>query len=131
MTNRHKTSLSKLIESLEFLPNRTPEMAIEGGAERAFAEISKYRDGAIYVGHYSGNSEWERHVNGDEIVMALAGRTSVVLRIDGSDEIVELMANDVVVVPQNTWHRFKDSENLKVLTVTPQPTDHRIDDPSS
>ena len=129
MTTPSKKSISKIIDSLEFLPNRTPAMAIEGGAERAFAEISKYRDGAIYVGHYSGNSEWERHPN-EEIVMALEGTTRVILHIDGTEEAVGLEAHDVVVVPENTWHRFENSTNLKILTVTPQPTEHSLEDPS-
>lgn len=106
-------------------------MAIEGGAENAFAELSEYRDGAIYVGHYSGNSEWERHSNGDEIVMVLAGSTTIVLRRDGDDERVMLASDEMVVVPQGTWHRFEDSTDLKVLTVTPQPTEHSVDEPDA
>ena len=44
-----KVSLLERISHLDFLPNRKPEMAFSGGAEKAFAEISEYRDGAIYV----------------------------------------------------------------------------------
>ncbi len=124
-----KHSLSDLLAGVTYLARRTPEMAFEGGAEDAFAEVSAYRDGAIYVGHYSGDSEWERHTNGDEIVMALAGRTTVVLRIDGDEARVALGAQDLVVVPAGTWHRFEGSDDLKVLTVTPQPTDHRLEPP--
>ncbi len=76
-----KKSLDALLSAVEYLPNRTPEMAFEGGAEGAFAEVSAYRDGSIYVGHYSGSSEWERHRMGDEIVMALEGQSTVVLWI--------------------------------------------------
>jgi mannose-6-phosphate isomerase-like protein (cupin superfamily) len=125
-----KKSLDALLAAVEFLPNRTPEMAFEGGAEDAFAEVSAYRDGAIYVGHYSGSSEWERHNNGDEIVMALEGRTTVVLWIDGAEQRVALGARELVVVPAGVWHRFEGSEDLKVLTVTPQPTDHRLERPT-
>lgn len=129
MTKKRKISTLALIESLKFLPNRTPEMAVEGGAEEAFAEVSRYRDSAIYVGHYSGNSEWERHPSGDEIVMALEGKTRVILRVGTTDELVELQAGDIVVVPENTWHRFEHSQDLKVLTVTPQPKEHSVADP--
>lgn len=126
-----KKSLDALLAAVEFLPNRTPEMAFEGGAEDAFAEVAAYRNGAIYVGHYSGSSEWERHANGDEIVMALEGRTTVVLWIDGAEERVALGARELVVVPAGVWHRFEGSEDLKVLTVTPQPTDHRLERPEA
>lgn len=75
---------------------------------------------------YSGNSEWERHVAGDELVMVLEGRTTVVLRVHSVDERAPLGQQELVVVPAGVWHRFEDSQNLKVLTVTPQPTEHRL-----
>ena len=131
MSDDRKKSIPDILKTVKFLPNRTPEMAIEGGSEDAFAVLSDYRDGAIYAGYYSGNSEWERHSKGDEIVMAIEGKTTVILRIDGNDERIELAASDIVVVPKNTWHRFENSTDLKVLTVTPQPTDHSLDDPGA
>jgi mannose-6-phosphate isomerase-like protein (cupin superfamily) len=124
-----KTSLSELINSLTYLPNRTPEMAFSSEASPAFAEVSAYRDGAIYVGHYSGSSEWERHAAGDEIVIAVEGKTTVVLLEEGVERRVKLAANDLLVVPKGSWHRFENSERLKVLTVTPQPTDHSVEVP--
>lgn len=131
MSKLSKKSLEKFFAGLEYLPNRTPDMAFSGGAEKAFAELSKYRDGAIYVGHYSGNSEWERHSSGDEIVMALEGSTTLVLLIDGKEEKVQLNICELIVVPKNTWHRFEQSRNLKVMTVTPQPTDHNLERPGA
>jgi mannose-6-phosphate isomerase-like protein (cupin superfamily) len=124
-----KASLSELINSLTYLPNRTPEMAFNGEASEAFAEVSAYRDGSIYVGHYSGNSEWERHAAGDEIVIALEGKTTVVVFDAGAERRFSLAATDLLVVPKGSWHRFENSQRLKVLTVTPQPTEHRIEVP--
>ena len=124
-----KVSLIERISHLDFLPNRKPEMAFSGGAEKAFAEISEYRDGAIYVGHYTGESEWERHSRGDEIVLVLEGETTLVLLSDGQERSTRLIANELFVVPENTWHRFKGSRQLKVMTVTPQPTDHSLETP--
>lgn len=129
MTKPMKKSLAAVLETLEYLPNRTPEMAFSGGAEHAFAEVSKYRDGAMYAGHYSGDSEWERHSNGDEIVMALKGSTTIVLYLDGKEERIELQSGELIVVPRNTWHRFEGSSELKIMTVTPQPTDHSLEAP--
>ena len=131
MSKGSRISLAEAIARLEYLPDRTPGMAFSGGAERAFAELSKYRDGGVYVGYYSGDSEWERHPKGDEIVMALEGSTTLVLRRDGTDERCALGAQELVVVPTNTWHRFEGSKELKVLAVTPQPSDHRLEDPDS
>jgi mannose-6-phosphate isomerase-like protein (cupin superfamily) len=38
----------------------------------------------------------------------------------------------VIVVPQNTWHRFEAPDGVSLVTATPQPTEHltfAIDDP--
>jgi mannose-6-phosphate isomerase-like protein (cupin superfamily) len=124
-----KKSLTQLLAGLKYLANRTPEMALGGETAEAFAEVTPYRDGAMYVGHYSGSSEWERHQGGDEIVLALEGTTTVVLLKSSGQERVFLAEKDLVVVPAGIWHRFEDSEQLKVLTITPQPTDHRFETP--
>ena len=72
-----KKSLLQLLAGLKYLPNRTPGMAFDGSTNEAFAEVMPYRDGAAYVGFYSGSSEWERHPKGEEIVLALEGTTTV------------------------------------------------------
>ncbi len=125
-----KKSLAAELARVRYLPDRTPEMAFDGGTEAAFVDVAAYRDGEISVGHYSGNSEWERHGGGDEIVMALEGRTTVVIVVDGERQRVDLDAGELVVVPRGLWHRFEGSVQLKVLGVTPQPTDHRLELPA-
>lgn len=129
MTKGTRISLSETISRLEYLPDRTPETAFSGGSGKAFAELSEYRDGGVYVGYYSGDSEWERHPGGDEIVMVLEGTTTLIVRRNGMDERLDLAAQELAVVPANTWHRFEGSRKLKVFAVTPQPSDHRLDEP--
>lgn len=126
-----KKSLSHVLSDLRYLPNRTPGMAFTGGAEEAFAEVVATRDGAVYVGHYSGSSEWERHSAGDELVLALAGTTTLVMLVQGTERRTVLGAGEFVVVPAGIWHRFENSAELQVLTVTPQPTDHRLAQPDA
>lgn len=129
MAKGTRISIPDAIARVEYLAQRTPEMASTGGAEAAFAELCAYRDGAIYLGHYSGSSEWERHARGDELVMALGGSTTLILLEATTEQRIELNANDIAVVPRNTWHRFENSRDLEVLTVTPQPTDHSVQRP--
>jgi mannose-6-phosphate isomerase-like protein (cupin superfamily) len=124
-----KKSLTHALAGLKYLPNRTPEMSLTDEGAHAFAAVAPYREGAVYVGHYSGSSEWERHAQGDELVMALAGTTTVILLHEGGQEHIALAAHELVVVPAGVWHRFEGSNSLKVMTVTPQPTDHSIELP--
>jgi mannose-6-phosphate isomerase-like protein (cupin superfamily) len=96
----------------------------------AFATLFDYRDGAIFTGSYSGDSSWERHTNGDEIVYVLDGATRIILLEQSGEEAVDLIKGSMIVVPQSIWHRFESPDGVTVLSVTPQPTDHsQADDP--
>ena len=128
MSKPRPISIADAFETLSYLPNRTP-LTSDDEAKDAFATLTQYRDGAIFIAHYAGDSQWERHANGDEIVMVLEGETSLVLLLDGSEPPNRLRANEFLVVPQNVWHRFESPLGVKVLSVTPQPTDHSVDRP--
>jgi mannose-6-phosphate isomerase-like protein (cupin superfamily) len=67
---------------------------------------------------------------GDEIVMALEGSTTVIVLVDGEQQLIQLNAGELLVVPQNHWHRFENSDHLKILGVTPQPSDHSLTIPA-
>jgi len=117
-------------ERLKFLANRTPETSDEEAAG-AFAMLSEYCDGGIFIGHYAGNSQWERHVNGDEIVFVVEGETTLILLVKDSEIPNTLGQGELLVVPKNTWHRFETSKAVKIMSVTPQPTDHSIERPDT
>ena len=87
----------------------------------------------VSVGHFEceHRARWHRHPGGDEIVMSIEGRTTVVLLVNGKQHRIELNSGEPVVVPQGYWHRFEGSMQLKVLGVTPQPTDHSLDLPDA
>jgi mannose-6-phosphate isomerase-like protein (cupin superfamily) len=125
-----KKSLTQVLSGLRHLPNRSPETAFGQDASDAFAEVAPYRDGAVYVSFYSGSSEWERHPNGDEVVMVLDGTTTVVLLVNAKEERFFLVAHELIVIPVGIWHRFEASDRLKVMTITPQPTEHRLETPA-
>lgn len=121
-------SLAAAFAALRFLPDRSPETGEEAAAA-AFARLAEYRDGGIFIGHYAGNSEWERHLAGDEIVHVLDGETTLFLWDGETEHRHRLPAGSMMVVPTGTWHRFETPRGVKILTVTPQPTDHRRQHP--
>ena len=49
----------------------------EAEAREAFAVLAPFRDGSIFAGSFSGESPWERHQKGDELVQILEGATAV------------------------------------------------------
>jgi len=114
-------------EKLEFFGNRTPESY--GAGPEAFADrLSDYRNGGVFVSHWAGSGEWERHPNGDEIVMVIEGEAKVFLVQDGEETEQSLSRGQLIVIPENTWHRLETSQ-VKILTVTPRPTDHQVEFP--
>lgn len=121
-------SLKPAFSKLQFLANRTPKTTDEE-AENAFATLSEYHDGGLFIGHYADHSEWERHPNGDEMVMVVEGETTLILLVDDNEIPNKLGEGELLVIPQNTWHRFESPKGVKVMTVTPQPIEHSIDRP--
>ena len=111
------------LAKLRMLRGRTPETP---AAERegAFARLAPYRDGAIFTGKFAGNSAWERHPNGDEIVQIVDGATVLHLMAEDGPESFALCAGMVAIVPQGMWHRFEAPDGVSLLTATPQPTEH-------
>jgi uncharacterized cupin superfamily protein len=125
MNEPDPVSITQQLEALTFLPDRTPTTSAEASID-AFARIADYRDGAVFIGHWAGSSPWERHPVGDEIVMIIAGATTIIFLDDGEERDAHLDVGSFVVVPEGTWHRFDTAERVKVLTVTPLPTDHSV-----
>lgn len=121
-------SIEEAFRKLKYLSDRKPTTSAEDSKD-SFSVLSEYRDGAIYITHYSGFSEWERHPKGDEIVYLLEGESILVFLEDSKESSNELHAGQLIVVPKNVWHRFESPKGVKVLTITPQPTDHSVSKP--
>jgi mannose-6-phosphate isomerase-like protein (cupin superfamily) len=70
---------------------------------------------------------WEKHPNGDEIVMLLDGSATMVLEIDGHERLVELTGScSYVVVPRGTWHTSRTRAACRMLFITAgEGTEHR------
>jgi mannose-6-phosphate isomerase-like protein (cupin superfamily) len=113
----------------EVLQGRTPETPAEE-ADKAFATLASYRDGGLFAGSFVGDSAWERHRNGDELVQVLDGEAEVTVITDDGPQMLTLGAGMLTIVPQGCWHRFHAPKGVTVMTMTPEPTDHSTaDDP--
>ena len=111
------------LAGLPVLRGRRPDTPAEE-ADPAFATLAALGEGGVFAGSFEGESAWERHSKGDELVQILKGKTRLTLLTDAGPEVLEMSAGMLTVVPRGTWHRFHAPEGVTVLTVTPQPTDH-------
>ena len=48
----------------------------------AFATLAPFRDGSVFAGHFSGDTPWERHRKGDELVQILDGAATLTIMTD-------------------------------------------------
>ena len=116
-------SVDAALAEVRFLADRKPTTT-QHESDGTFKRLSAYREGGVFVGHWAGASEWERHPAGDEIVMVVEGATTMFFLTDEGESAAPIAPGELVVVPQGTWHRFETPEGVKMLSVTPQPTDH-------
>ncbi len=98
----------------------------EAEAKGAFAVLAPFRDGSIFAGSFSGESPWERHRKGDELVHVLDGAATLTIMTETGPQSFAMTAGMLIVVPQGHWHRFHAPDGVTVLTATPQPTDHTV-----
>ena len=122
-------SILNKFDQVTFLANRTPETS-DDQMQNAFIKLADFDKSGIYITHYSGTSEWERHPSGDELVQIIDGETTLFLLIDGEEQSFNLSKGELMVVPKGIWHRFESPKGLKVLTITPPPTEHSINLPN-
>ncbi len=99
MSSPKVISLTDAFQQLTFVGNRRPDSS-DAELAGAFAELSGYRNGALFIGHYAGNSQWERHGQGDELVYVVEGETILVLLQEGEEIRNRLQAGELLIVPQ-------------------------------
>ena len=122
-------SVADELAKLKPLKNRSAETTPEE-EEGVFARLGSLGNAEMFAGSFDGQSPWERHPNGDELVQVFAGETTLTILSDEGEDVLQLKAGMLVVVPQGRWHRFHAPKGVSLMTATPLPTDHsNADDP--
>lgn len=71
-------------------------------------------------------TSWERHPAGDEMVICLSGRMTLIREIDGADDPVDLGPGQAMINPAGVWHTADVHEPGQFMTITPGlGTEHR------
>lgn len=122
-------NIQQALSKTTFLKGRTPNKSDHPDNNSAYGALSEFGNGGMYVANYAGFSEWERHPHGDEMVQVLEGETCLVLLINKEEVPHKIQAGELLIVPQGVWHRFESPKGVKVLTITPQPSDHQTELP--
>jgi mannose-6-phosphate isomerase-like protein (cupin superfamily) len=102
----------------------TPDFLARYGADHA-TDGDEGRLVMIGAGYRSWTT-WERHPAGDELVVVISGRMTLVQDIDGNERHLELGEGEAAINPRNVWHTSDIAEPCRTLFVTPgRGTEHR------
>ena len=90
-------------------------------SERANEALGPFNDSTLGIGRYiPGTSPWERHANGDELLLVTDGEIDVeLLDDDGTSKQITISEGGLFVVPQGKWHQLTAKENVNILFAIP------------
>lgn len=99
---------------------------LESYMAAAAADGAEGRMVAIFDSGDGPWTSWERHPAGDEVVICLDGRITMIREVDGEPDPVELGPGEAMINPAGTWHTADVSGHARILTITPGlGTEHR------
>ena len=107
---------------------RTPRLAITDAttaaeASAAFPCLAAFNQGGIFAGRFSGETPWECHPTGDELLYVIDGAVEVTILGPAGAEVSTAKAGQVLIVPKGLWHRQRPLPEVALLTMTPQPSE--------
>ncbi len=100
-------------------------------ADAAVRNVAKIGNLTLGVMSYTGLTPWERHPDGDELLLALDGELEVTTLTDDGPVTRKLRAGEAFVCPQGLWHRQFAEKSVSMLYGTPIDTSEisMADDP--
>jgi quercetin dioxygenase-like cupin family protein len=91
----------------------------EEDAATSMRFLEPFNECTLGVVRFSGETPWERHPEGDELLYILKGEVVVTVLSDLGSNSSTLTAGSVCVVPRGLWHRQRADADSAVLFATP------------
>lgn len=90
-------------------------------AKRANEILGSFNADTVGIGRYvPGSSPWERHNNGDELLLVTDGEVRIeILQQDGGSRAELLREGNLFVVPKGLWHQLTASAHVNILYISP------------
>jgi len=104
-----KYDISSIREAFAALTQRTNE------------SLGFFNEWSIGIGRYvAGSSPWEKHNNGDELLLVTDGEVQIEVLEHSGDSWTELLAHgSLFVVPKGKWHQLTATDNVNILYISP------------
>jgi mannose-6-phosphate isomerase-like protein (cupin superfamily) len=93
--------------------------------------LGSFDRATIGVFRFSGSAPWERHPDGDELILVLEGGGEITVLTEDGPVRAELRPGRLFVCPRGLWHRPVATPSMTALYVTPfEGSEHSwADDP--
>jgi mannose-6-phosphate isomerase-like protein (cupin superfamily) len=90
-------------------------------SRRANESLGTLDAGSIGIGRYvPGTSPWEKHHNGDELLLVTDGEVQIEVLEDSGGSWTELLKEgSLFVVPRGRWHQLTAREGVNILYISP------------
>jgi len=91
-------------------------------ADAAVRSIGWMNERLLGVMRFSGQTPWERHPDGDEMLQVLDGEVEITVLTATGSERVTARAGSLFICPQGLWHRQFAAAPVTILYATPVET---------
>jgi mannose-6-phosphate isomerase-like protein (cupin superfamily) len=118
--------LNAEVAKLTMFLGRTPQSTMTD-RQRSAARLASYREGAITATKFAGKGHWEKHI-ADELIHVLDGMATLDVPGEDGPQSLALRTGTITVIPQGTWHRFRSTDGVTLMTATPFPSETIEDD---
>jgi len=90
-------------------------------SQRANESLGSFDQASIGIGRYvAGSSPWEKHNNGDELLLVTDGQVQIEVIGPTGDSRTELLGEgSLFVVPKGKWHQLTATDNVNILYISP------------
>jgi mannose-6-phosphate isomerase-like protein (cupin superfamily) len=90
-------------------------------SQRANEPLGTFDESSIGIGRYiAGSSPWEKHNNGDELLLVIDGCVDIeVLDSSGNSRKEQLKEGSLFVVPKGKWHQLTATDYVNILYISP------------
>jgi hypothetical protein len=89
------------------------------GLTRANRRLGNHNDDSVGLGRYSGQSPWERHTNGDELLYVVDGEVDIEVLTDVDPFRGTLHAGSLFIVAKGMWHQLTARPSATIFFVSP------------
>ncbi len=114
--------LDKEFVVLNAAKDASVELADEGLYERIEQNYAGFAGCELIACHHFEQDwpSWEKHPEGDEVVVLLAGAVTFIVELPERQQEVSLTElGSYVIVPKNCWHTAKINKPTTMLFITP------------